>query len=191
MKTAFVAAIGVACAALLMAVSVRAADLPSTFDPARDAARDLESALALAKTQGKRVIVDVGGEWCSWCYVLDRFIAANADVRDTLDAQFVWLKINFSKQNENAGVLRRWPKVAGYPHLFVLDANGVVVLSRTPSSSKAAVPTTSDASSTFSRAPPQRTRAGRPPLTARLDSWARRCECSDQRANRRRASPPP
>ena len=130
MKSAFVAAIGVACAALLMAVSVRAVDLPSTFDPARDAARDLESALALAKTQGKRVIVDVGGEWCSWCHVLDRFIAANADVRDTLDAQFVWLKINFSKQNENAGVLRRWPKVAGYPHLFVLDASGVVVLSQ-------------------------------------------------------------
>jgi thiol:disulfide interchange protein len=130
MKDAFVAAIAVACAALLMAVGVRAADLPSKFDPTRDAARDVESALALAKAQGKRVIVDVGGEWCSWCHVLDRVIAANDDVRDTLAMSFVWLKVNYSKQNENAAVLQRWPRVAGYPHLFVLDVNGVVVASQ-------------------------------------------------------------
>jgi len=130
MKSAFVGAIAVACTALLMAVGVRAADLPSKFDPARDAAGDVESALALAKAQGKRVIVDVGGEWCSWCHVLDRFIAANDDVRDTLATSFVWLKVNYSKQNENAAVLQRWPRVAGYPHLFVLDANGVVVVSQ-------------------------------------------------------------
>ena len=130
MKSASVGAIAVACAALLLAVSVRAADLPSKFDPARDAARDVENALALAKAQGKRVIVDVGGEWCSWCHVLDRFIAANGDVRDVLAAQFVWLKVNYSKQNENAAVLQHWPNVAGYPHLFVLDTAGTVVLSQ-------------------------------------------------------------
>src|SRR6478609_7870084 len=102
MKSAFVAAIGVACAALLMAVSVRAADLPSTFDPARDAARDLESALALAKTQGKRVIVDVGGEWCSWCHVLDRFLAADAEARGLRERGFVMVKVNYSPENKNA-----------------------------------------------------------------------------------------
>ena len=97
---------------LLMVVTagVRAVDLPATFDPARDGAADVAYALSLAKAQGKRVIVDVGGEWCSWCHVLDRFIAA--------------------KQNENAALLARWPKVAGYPHLFVLDATGPVVLSQ-------------------------------------------------------------
>src|SRR3954470_22811097 len=85
---------------LLMAVAagVPAADLPATFDPARDGAADVAHALSLAKAQGKRVIVDVGGEWCSWCHVLDRFIAANRDVRDAIDARYVWVKVNFSKQ---------------------------------------------------------------------------------------------
>jgi thiol:disulfide interchange protein len=115
---------------LIVAAGVRAASLPATFDPARDGAADVAYALSLAKAQGKRVIVDVGGEWCTWCHVLDRFIAANDDVRDAIDAHYVWVKVNFSKQNENAALLARWPKVAGYPHLFVLDASGAVVLSQ-------------------------------------------------------------
>jgi len=119
-----------ACAFLACGSVVHAADLPATFDPARDGAADVAYAQSLAKAQGKRVIVDVGGEWCSWCHVLDRFIAANDDVRDAIDAHYVWVKVNFSKQNKNAALLARWPKVAGYPHLFVLDANGAVVLSQ-------------------------------------------------------------
>jgi len=115
---------------MILGAGVRAADLPATFDAARDGAADVAYALSLAKAQGKRVIVDVGGEWCTWCHVLDRFIAANDDVRGAIDAHYVWVKVNFSKQNENRALLARWPKVAGYPHLFVLDANGAVVLSQ-------------------------------------------------------------
>ena len=109
---------------------VFAADLPAKFDPARDAAADVAHAVALAKAQGKRVIVDVGGEWCAWCHIMDRFIAANADVRCAIDAHYVWVKVNFSKQNANEALLSRWPKVAGYPHLFVLDADGALVHSQ-------------------------------------------------------------
>jgi thiol:disulfide interchange protein len=115
---------------LLGLAGVHAADLPASFDPARDGAADVAYALSLAKAQGKRVIVDVGGEWCTWCHVMDRFIAANDDVRGAIDAHYVWVKVNFSKQNENRALLARWPKVAGYPHLFVLDAGGILVLSQ-------------------------------------------------------------
>ena len=104
-----------------------AADLPSKFDPARDAAADVAHAVAIAKAQGKRVIVDVGGEWCTWCHIMDRFIAANDNVRSLIDAHYVWVKVNYSKQNPNDALLARWPKVAGYPHLFVLDAHYVWV----------------------------------------------------------------
>ena len=122
-----------AVAALLVAVTapgLLAQALPDTFDPARDAAKDLAAALALARAQGKRVIVDVGGEWCVWCHIMDRFIAANPDVRALIDTHYVWLKVNFSKANENAALLGRWPKVEGFPHLFVLDAGGNVLHSQ-------------------------------------------------------------
>src|SRR5512132_2035942 len=109
---------------LAFAASALAAELPSKFDPSRNAAADVAHAIALARAQGKRVIVDVGGEWCTWCHIMDRFIAAHDDVRSLLDAHYVWVKVNYSKQNPNEALLARWPKVAGYPHLFVLDADG-------------------------------------------------------------------
>ena len=104
--------------------------MPNAFDPARDPEKDVAAAVALAKGQDKRVIVDVGGEWCSWCHTMDRFIAANDDLKSLVNARYVWVKVNYSKENKNEAFLSRWPKVAGYPHLFVLDADGKLLHSQ-------------------------------------------------------------
>lgn len=101
--------------------SLLAQNLPAKFDPARDAAADVATAATAAKAQHKRVLVDVGGEWCPWCHILDRFVAANPDVKKLVDDNYVWVKVNWSPQNRNESVLSLWPKVKGYPHLFVLD----------------------------------------------------------------------
>lgn len=122
-RRAFLAGAALSCAAALPAKAI-AQELPSKFDPARDAGRDIATALAQAKAQSKRVLVDVGGEWCPWCHILDRFVAANADVRALRDRHYVWVKVNWSPENKNEAVLSLWPKVKGYPHLFVLDDKG-------------------------------------------------------------------
>jgi thiol:disulfide interchange protein len=119
----FVAAAGLLLAPL-PAAAAEVHPLPYGFDPARDAARDLETALGMALTTRRRVMAEVGGEWCTWCHILDRFFAANPDLKKLRDANFIWLRINFSKENQNQALLSRWPKVAGYPHIFVLDADG-------------------------------------------------------------------
>jgi len=113
-------------AVLLVVLACACARQESTtvFDPARDAAKDVADAATLAKTQGKRVLVDVGGEWCSWCHTLDDFIASNADLKSLIDSRYVWVKVNYSKENKNEAFLSRWPRIDGYPHLFVLDADG-------------------------------------------------------------------
>ena len=40
------------------------------------------------------------------------------------------LKVNWSKENKNEALLSKWPKIDGYPHLFVLDADGRLVHSQ-------------------------------------------------------------
>ncbi|MRD46712.1 DUF255 domain-containing protein [Caenimonas koreensis DSM 17982] len=107
-----------------------AADLPAKFEPTRDAAADVAAATAMARKEGKRVLVDVGGEWCPWCHILDRFVAGNADVKKLVTANYVWVKVNYSKENKNEAFLARWPKVAGYPHIFILDGDGKLVQSQ-------------------------------------------------------------
>ena len=114
----------------LVAYAQAPASLPTKFDPSRDAAADVRTGIDLARAQKKRVLVDVGGEWCIWCHILDKFIASHPPVKRLVDENFVVVKVNFSPQNRNEAVLSQWPKVKGYPHLFVLDADGKLVHSQ-------------------------------------------------------------
>jgi len=119
-----------ALASLAFAAACAAQGTPSKFDPSRDPAKDVAAAVAEARAQGKRVIVDVGGEWCVWCHILDRYFDDNADARALRDRNYVWVKVNWSKENKNEAFLSRWPAAKGYPHLFVLDADGKLVQSQ-------------------------------------------------------------
>jgi len=105
-------------------------DPTAKFDPARNADRDIAAAVAEAKRTGKRVILDVGGEWCGWCHTLDRYFAEHQDLQKYRDAHYVWLKVNMSPENENRAVLSRYPRINGYPHLFVLDQDGKLLQSQ-------------------------------------------------------------
>ncbi len=133
-----IAALCALVAAPRAAALTESSPLPTRFDPARDPARDLDTALQMARRTGRRVLAEVGGEWCTWCHIMDHFFAANPDLAKIRDANFIVLRINFSKENENKAFLARWPKVAGYPHLFVLDANGRLLHSQDTSVLEAA-----------------------------------------------------
>ena len=106
------------------------AALNAQFDPARDPVADLATAKVEAQRGGKRIILDVGGEWCPWCHLMDGFIEGDAEIRSFRDANYVWMKVNYSEDNENAAFLSQFPAVKGYPHLFVLDADGKLLHSQ-------------------------------------------------------------
>ncbi|RPJ83912.1 MAG: thioredoxin family protein [Acidobacteria bacterium] len=103
---------------------------PAIFDPTRDAAKDLQEATAEAARTGRRVLVDVGGNWCGWCHEMERFIEAHPDLKALRDKHYVTVKVNYSPENENTAVLSRFPKIKGYPHLFVLDKDGSLLHSQ-------------------------------------------------------------
>lgn len=100
------------------------------FDPTRDAAKDLQAAAATAQKDGKRIILDIGGEWCGWCRLMDNYFIKNPDLAKLRDENFVWLKINFSEENKNEKFLAAYPAATGYPHLYVLEADGKFVHSQ-------------------------------------------------------------
>jgi thiol:disulfide interchange protein len=100
------------------------------FDPTRDAATDIKLAVNEAARTGKRVLMDVGGEWCIWCHRMDDFFTANPGLLKLRDANFVMVKVNFSDENKNEALLASYGTVAGYPHLFVLDSEGAVLHSQ-------------------------------------------------------------
>src|SRR5262249_37080637 len=99
-------------------------------DPSRDAAKDIAFGIARAKRENKRVLLDVGGEWCPWCKKLDKMFHEDKEVAKALADHYVVIKVNFSRENQNEAVLSKYPKIDGCPHLFVLDKTGKLVHSQ-------------------------------------------------------------
>lgn len=100
------------------------------FDPSRNAAEDLQAAIKQAEAENKRIILDVGGEWCVWCIWMDKYFIKHPDLAKLRDENFVWLKVNMSPENENKVFLSKYPQAAGYPHLFVLEKDGKLLHSQ-------------------------------------------------------------
>ncbi len=135
MKAAFGTALLLICIAVAP-LTAQSTDAPATpargggFDPSRDAAKDIADALQEAGRSGRRVMLDVGGEWCVWCHRLDTLIVRHDSLSSFLHRNYVVVKVNYSKENKNETVLAKYPKIPGYPHLFVLDSRGTLLRSQ-------------------------------------------------------------
>jgi thiol:disulfide interchange protein len=108
-------------------------DLPvysKIYDDTRDPFKDAKAALTLAKETHRNVLIEVGGNWCSWCKAMDVFLEENPQVYKRLHSDFVILKINVSDSNENAEFMKSLPPVMGYPHMYVSTSTGKMLLSK-------------------------------------------------------------
>ncbi len=96
------------------------------YDPSADASAQLGAAIAQASAAGKHVLVQVGGNWCPWCIKLDELMSSNKAIDSLLTADYVLLRVNYSKENTNAKVLARLgnPERFGFPVLIILDGTG-------------------------------------------------------------------
>jgi len=100
------------------------------YDPDRDAFEDGHAAIQLAKSTQRHVLIELGGDWCKWCHVMDKFFDDNPDIKAKLHETFVILKINVSDTNDNAKFLAAFPKPLGYPHMYIADNNGSILFSK-------------------------------------------------------------
>jgi thioredoxin-related protein len=94
------------------------------FDPSANPFDDLKKVIKEAKEAKKRILLDVGGEWCIWCHRIDQFIEKDDELKNYLKEYYIVLKVNYSEENKNEKFLAQYPKVKGFPHYFVLDENG-------------------------------------------------------------------
>ncbi len=121
--------------ALLIATSVFAdseliPDYSRTYDPKRDPFADGRKAIINAQTTQRRILIELGGNWCAWCKKMDRFIKNNKKIKKKLYENFVVLKVNVSDENDNHEFLSSFPKTFGYPHFFVSGRDGSVLFSK-------------------------------------------------------------
>ena len=99
-------------------------DYSQGYDERRDPAKDLAAATIRAQQEDKQVLLLVGGEWCSWCQEMNRFLDREPELAHQFNRTFVVVKVNVSKENKNAPFLKAYPEYLGVPHFYVLDARG-------------------------------------------------------------------
>jgi len=80
--------------------------------------------MAQAQHEHKNILMDVGGDWCVWCRLVDKTLAEDADLHKLLTKNYVLLHVNMSQENENKAFLSKYPEATGYPAWYVLSPEG-------------------------------------------------------------------
>lgn len=99
------------------------------YDPERDALQDGRDAIKLATKTERRILIKLGGDWCKWCHIMDNFFNTHPAIKSQLHQTFVVLKVNVSDENDNSEFLKVFPPSSGYPHMYVTESNGKLLLS--------------------------------------------------------------
>lgn len=111
---------------ILTSFSLFSQEKPTIYNPNADAKADLKNAIARAKAENKHVLIQVGGNWCSWCIKFHKFATTEFKIDSIIKSDYVYLLLNYSKENKNLDVLKTLqnPQRFGFPVFVILDGNG-------------------------------------------------------------------
>ncbi|RYU86879.1 thioredoxin family protein [Mucilaginibacter terrigena] len=99
---------------------------PTLYNPAADAKADIAAAVKTAQAQHKNILLQIGGNWCSWCLKFNGLVTTDAELNKYLNDNYVVLHTNYSKENLNEKLLAElgYPQRFGFPVFVVLDDKG-------------------------------------------------------------------
>lgn len=101
-------------------------DTTKLYHPNADVVNEFAAALIKANMEKKHVMMQIGGNWCKWCYRFDKFCKSNSTIDSLLKADYVILHVNYSKENKNLPFLETlaYPQRFGFPVFIITNPNG-------------------------------------------------------------------
>ena len=97
----------------------------------------IDQALVKARSEGKFVICQVGGNWCPWCLRFADFITKDTTISNVIDESFVYIHVNYNPRKSEGeekvqlakAMLERLnnPARFGFPVFVLLDEEGRVI----------------------------------------------------------------
>jgi thioredoxin-related protein len=106
--------------------------LPTPYDEEADAMAAVDAAMARANANGKRVLIDLGGNWCPWCRILAGVMEL-PEMKTFMDAHFEVVTVDISsaqgKIDRNLHVPERFGtnEIGGVPWILVLESDGTLL----------------------------------------------------------------
>lgn len=99
------------------------------YDEKADANAQVDRAFARAKKSGKRVLIDLGGNWCPDCIVLANFLHL-PEMRRFMDAHYEVAMVDVGRFDRNLQVPARFgfkTRLKGVPTLLIATPDGKLV----------------------------------------------------------------
>jgi thioredoxin-related protein len=99
------------------------------YDPSLDGMKQIQEAVGKASAQGKFVLVQYGGNWCSWCRKFDAFCKADTSISYIINANYIPVKLNYDPTNKNdeSNLYLGNPARFGFPVFIIVDGKGKVM----------------------------------------------------------------
>jgi len=99
---------------------------PKLYNPEANAEQEIEVALAQAKSEGKHVFLQIGGNWCVWCLRFNKLVTETEELAPLLNKNYITVHVNYSKENKNETLLASlgYPQRFGFPVFVILDSDG-------------------------------------------------------------------
>ncbi|MBQ1680107.1 MAG: thioredoxin family protein, partial [Bacteroidales bacterium] len=84
----------------LLPVAAGAQDgMKKVYDEQVNQLTQIDQAVKQAKSDGKYVICQVGGNWCPWCLRLADFITKDAEIAKLVKDNFVYIHVDYSPKS--------------------------------------------------------------------------------------------
>ena len=101
--------------------------LPPIYDEKADGAAAIRAALASAKRENRRVLIQWGGNWCPWCHRLFNQFKSDKELAKILSYEYDFVLVDIGRRTKNIDLAARYGADViknGIPYLTVLDADG-------------------------------------------------------------------
>ena len=97
----------------------------------------IEQTVAKAKSGGKFVVCQVGGNWCPWCLRFADYITKDASISKVINENFEYIHVNYNprksqgeeKMEQGRALMKRLDNCVrfGFPVFVVLNEEGKVI----------------------------------------------------------------
>ena len=106
------------------------AKLPKPYNATENAEAKISELVKKAKAENKNIILQAGGNWCIWCLRFNNYVQTTPELKEIVDANYLYYHLNYSPENKNEKVFAKYDNPGakfGYPVFVVLDQNGKMI----------------------------------------------------------------
>ncbi len=96
------------------------------YDTNADGLQQFKTAVEKAKSNNKHVMIQIGGNWCSWCYKFHDFYKNDKQLDSLINNDYVVIRVNYDKSMKNEKLFAQlgYPQRFGFPVIVICDAEG-------------------------------------------------------------------